>query len=144
MNFPVAPSVAIALLVSGVPLAAQAAPGRLMDMTVTSKVTMPGMPAQSPHTSRYKTCAAADRPDPKAMFQGMGCTVTKFKQVGDDVSGRVECPGPPPMAGEGHYTWSGRTFHGQFHLTGSAEGQTVSADNTVDGRQVGACDYTPR
>jgi len=133
---------AIPLMAFAIPGAAQAAPGNLMEMTVTSK--MNGMGTGAPHTSKYTTCVATDKPDARAMFEDMGCTVSNYKQVGNDISGRVTCPGPPPMNGEGHYSWAGGNFHGQVHLTGTANGQTLSADNTLDGKKIGSCSYTPR
>lgn len=132
----------VLLFVSGGLAEVQAASGNLMEVTISSTLHASGMNA-APHTTRHTSCVSTTRPDARAMFEDMGCTVTNYKQVGDDVSGRVTCPGPPPMSGEGHYTWSGGKFHGQMHMTGMANGQTMSADNTVDGRQVGSCDYKP-
>lgn len=143
MHRAVAPRSAIALIVLSIPFAVQATAGDLMDMTVTSKVYAAGM-NDSPHASRYTTCVPAAHTDARAMFEQMGCSVSNYRQAGDEVSGRVICPGPPPMSGEGHYTWSGGKFRGQARLTGSANGQTLSADNTVEGRRIGNCDYTGR
>lgn len=132
------------LMLTAMPSFAQRESGDLMQMTGTSTMQIPGMGAMPPHTFTYQKCVPTKKPkqpDPRGIFPH--CTVSNFKRVGDDISGHVSCPGPPSISGDGHFTWSGDSFHGQAHMTGTIQGQPISADQTLNGQRIGSCAYTP-
>ena len=120
-------------------------PGKLMKMTTTMRMQMPGMPAMSPMAHTMTVCSPVRLTDPKQLLQRQqACTVSNVRQSGQTLSYHMECPGEASMSGDGSFRIAANgDVHGSFHMVGTREGQSMVMDSTIDGERIGACDYTP-
>lgn len=89
---------------------------------ITTRIDMPGMPAEAmkPHT--VKTCLTKDKCVPEADQQQTDCTMKDQKVDGNTVSWTVVCK---DTTGTGTITYAGDTFNGQMESSTRIEGKVM-------------------
>ncbi len=108
---------------------------------ITTKVEMPGMPADMPQqTFKHKECLTEDNYVPqgaKAGGSGGECEISDGSINGNTVSWTMQCnTGQGVMNGEGSITYNGDTFEGTIKSVMSGMEMT----NHLQGRRIGDCD----
>ena len=107
---------------------------------LTMTVNAPMMPQDQVKTS--VECINQDRISAKDMLQDQdACQIVDSSVEGDTLKWRMECPGPTGNAmAEGFYTSQGDSMNGEMRMTMSMNGQTMTMNNTWNGRRIGDCD----
>ncbi len=133
---------AVALLFT--PMLALAEPGYEMQMTTSMKMQLPSG-AMPPQTHTSKVCTSAKKPDMSQIMKGnKTCTISNYKQVGNNVSYHTVCDQGIHMQGDTRMQFqTGGGIHGQTQMVSTSPGQKTSMDVSFDGKRIGSCDYKP-
>lgn len=127
-----------AIVLAIIPALAYAAQGDLM--SITSHMTMTGVPNMMPHAVTIQRCVA-----PGAMTQPQtysrrnhDCTVSDLKRTASSVSAHLVCPN---TTADIHMQIAGSSTHGTMHMVTTAGGSPMTMDETFDAKRIGSCDY---
>jgi hypothetical protein len=131
-----------------VPALAIAEPGDMLHMVITKNVQLAAAPGAPPIILRKDVCLSKEH-DPRELSRiaqrDVVCTISNYKQVfdqdGNSTKFHETCSGP--TQGNASFTMELGGVHGQIHVDGKLNGQTVSIDTTIDGAVTGRCDFKP-
>lgn len=122
-------------LLGSLPSLATEPPGNLWQ--VTTQMEMEGLPMKMP-VQTLKMCAAkATQEPPGAANDERGCTNSDMHRVGNKVTWKSSCTGPPAMTGKGEITYEGTDAY-----TGTIKYISDDGNMTINltGRKIGGCD----
>ncbi|GEM_PF-287073 len=103
---------------------------------ITTKIDMPGMPAEAMKPHSVKTCLTRDKYVPEADPQQTDCTMKNQKIDGNTVSWTVVCK---DTTGTGTITYAGDTFNGQMESSTRIEGKEMKTKMAMIGKRLGPC-----
>jgi hypothetical protein len=112
----------------------------LWEITVTSKMEMPGMSMPMP-PQKYTQCITKKDFVPKDSQEEEKCEQVDVKAEGDTVSWTINCTTKEGTTkGTGKITYKGDTYEGVMNMTFSNnDGSSGNMTNTMNGRWIGNC-----
>lgn len=131
-------------ILSILPMCVIAAPNMqpgMWEITTKMEMTgMEGMPAMPPQTIRQcikpadvqNGTATVPKGDPM-------CEIRNYKVQGTTASWQMECKGENPMTGNGTVTYSGNNYSGKTQFTMNQDGQSMTMNQSFNGRRIGDC-----
>jgi uncharacterized protein DUF3617 len=124
---------------------AQAAPNMKEGLwEITTKMEMPGLPANvPPQTTRRcvtkKDLADSEKTPPGAEMRDGRCKLTDYKLQGNTASWKMACEGENAMSGTGTITYSGTSYSGTQVVSMKQGGQTQNMTLQFAGKHLGEC-----
>lgn len=136
-------TVQVAALLALLPGLAQAAQGDLMRVTTTTRMEIPGAPAQAAGmmnrtTTRELCLTLARRTDPTVWNDVSNCTPSNVHQSAAAVSAHLACKNMTADV-DMHFLPDG-SVHGTVHMQGAIQGMHMTGEQTIDGQRIGSCD----
>ena len=108
---------------------------------ITTKMNVPGLPAETPPQTFRHCYRAEDVKDPKKTVpQDRDCKADSVAQHGNTVTWRVSCRiEGEVMSGQGALTYAGQSYSGRAQLSGTVEGAPMQVNVAYAGERVGEC-----
>ncbi|HEU0196545.1 MAG TPA: DUF3617 family protein [Nevskiaceae bacterium] len=124
-------------------IAAAAAPGQLVDLTVRVQESMTGMPAIPPRTMHRQACmASTGHFDPHALEQARktnDCHIEHYQRKGEVVTYDMICTKPEAVTSHGTFhVKSAADFTGTMHTRLTAAGHAISVTTDYTAKPVGS------
>jgi hypothetical protein len=103
---------------------------------ITTKIDMPGMPAEAMRPYTIKTCLSKENYVPETTRQQSDCNVESRKIDGDTVSWTVVCK---ETTSKGTITYAGDSMEGLMESTTKVQGREMKTKMAMSGKRIGPC-----
>lgn len=107
---------------------------------ITSKMDMPGMPANTPPQTIIQ-CMTDQDTMPKVGPENQGCKIMDIKQTKTTVSWKMECDqNGQTMTSTGKMTYNGKTFKGTVATSLNINGKNMVMTTAITGKRLSDCE----